>query len=325
MKQPPQPPEPGVVGQTPRRDKRQEPPRHELLPQRAERTEEGVRRHDPARPAPRLADDPLNVVARRGGQVDGIVRRLGSAQDGHGADVGVLGQRYRRAAEVVGVDERGVEVVEAIEGGQVGLRADAGGDDELLGADRFAAVERHIPAAVGSLGHVDDGGVEADAVGEVKVVGVGAVVVVHHLAGDVLPGLDVEAIRVHGKVGEVKGGKDVVRFEGRIQLLLGPHAANAAMGVDNEEVNVLVMLEEGFCRAETGRPSTDDEYVDVHGCSGSGAERLCRASRRGASGSSLPLYSRQVGRFRALGLLPRLTKRDARRASPPPPPTSRLP
>ena len=206
-----------------------------------------VRRRHPDGAVAVLADDPVDLRARRGGRVDGVPGGFGAAEDGDAP--AVLKELGFVLEKIAAVEERRVEGLLAGEVGQVGLRGDPGGDDEfarhdLLGGAVVLGAQQ--PGAIRTMFGRSHARVEPDAIAELEMLRKSLQVLLDDMAGDMLARLDAKRGGVHGKVAELVGAQHVVGLEAFVQPMLGPHAANGRGRLQKHHLAGRVDLEIGL-------------------------------------------------------------------------------
>ena len=206
-----------------------------------------VRRRHPHRAVAVLADHPVDLCAGRGGRVDGVPGGFGAAEDSDAPailkDLGFV------LEEIAAVEERRVEGLLAGEVGQVGLRSDAGRDDEFARhhlPDFALVLCSQQPGAVRTVFGRSHARVEPDAIAELEMLGEFLHVLLDDLARNMLARLDTKSVWVHGEIAELVGAQHVVGFEAFVQPVLGPHASNRRGSLKENHIAGRVDLEIGL-------------------------------------------------------------------------------
>lgn len=221
-------------GQEARRDQLLEP-----LLQRGD-----VRRRHPAGAVAVLADHPVDLRARRGGRVDGVPGGFAAAEDGDAPaflkDLGLV------LEEIAAVEERRVKGLLAGEVGQVGLRGDAGRDDEFSRhhfPHFILVLGRQQPRAIRTVFRRSHARVQPDAIAELEMLGEFLHVLLDDMAGDMLARLHAKCLGVHGEIAEFVCAQHVVGLEAFVQPVFGPHASDGGGGLEKDYIAGRVDLE----------------------------------------------------------------------------------
>jgi hypothetical protein len=96
--------------------------------------------------------------------------------------------------------------------------------------------------------------IESNAVGEAELVGVSFHISLDDLAGDMLTGLHAKGGLVHGKITEFIGTQHVIRFEALVVTMFGPHSANGAGRLQEENIAVRIEVAIGLDGGESAPP-----------------------------------------------------------------------
>lgn len=249
VQEPPQPTPAGEIGKHPGRHEADDTPDGEPLLPGLEGSQVRVGWEHPRGSASRPADDPLDLVARRGRQVDGIICRLAPAQDGHLADDGVRVVEEGIGglpAQVGRVDDRGVEAIGALDGGLVWHAEDTRGHDELATFQDLSILMTgfHLygPARpVSHTPHLHHLGIVPDLVRDVELVGVRAEKSMHDISGDVLT-LPYAKTIIYRQIGKVVTTPEVIRLQRRVDALLGPYAPECGVCVQDQDFSLGIIL-----------------------------------------------------------------------------------
>lgn len=157
--------------------------------------------------------------------------------------------------EVPTVEERSLKGLLPTNVGQICLRRDARCHDQLLGHHCLFPIilpcrgqePRPIQPMLSAL-HIC---LQADTIGEAKVLRVLLHVCLHDVAGNMFAGLDVKEPRGHGEVAEFVGAQHVVGLEALVESVLRPDAAHGRRRFKEENIAGRVNVEIGFDSGQT--------------------------------------------------------------------------